>query len=75
MTGRRYVLYKKDITILFIGAYGRTDLWDILAHTSVTIMNDCIRIDVLRRHFVHTATTREVIQIGFMLGTMEAYLP
>ena len=51
------------------------DRRDLLAHTSMTIMDDCIRIDVLRGHLVHTTTTHGVVQIGYVRGTTEVYLP
>ena len=41
----------------------------------MAVMDDCIRIDVLRRHFVHTTTTNGVFQKGYVRGTMEVYLP
>lgn len=38
-------------------------------------MDDCIRIDVLRGHFIHTTTTRGVFQTGYVRETTEVYLP
>jgi hypothetical protein len=41
-------------------------------------MDDCIRIDVLRGHFVHTTAVHKVFQIlGYVRGTTdpEVYLP
>jgi hypothetical protein len=48
---------------------------DLLAHTSMTIMDDCIRINVLRGHFVHTTTTHGVFQMGYVRGTTKVHLP
>ena len=55
--------------------YGRIDRRDLLAHTSMTIMDDCIRIDVLRGHFVHATTAHGVFQIDYVRGRTEVYLP
>jgi hypothetical protein len=41
----------------------------------MTIMDDCIRIDVLRGHFVHTTAVHGVIEMGYVRGATEVYLP
>jgi hypothetical protein len=63
---------KYHLSIGYMFGYDRRDL---LAHTSMTIMDDRIRIDVLRGHFVHTATFSGVFQMGKVRGTTEVYLP
>ena len=39
----------------------------------MTIMYNCICIDVLRGHFVHTTTAQRVFQIGHVRGMTESF--
>lgn len=63
------MIYKKSDKIV------RGDWKNSLAHTSSTIMYYCIRINMLRSHFVYTTATQENLQLGNALGKRKACLP
>ena len=48
---------------------------DSLAHASTTIMDDGIRVNMLRCHFVYTTATKRISSQAMYVGRRKANLP